>query len=236
MANRYQAPNTVIDAMEAGSVAFAALWRAWMAQFTQPQLLKLFDGYFGARLFHSSQMGGFANRKLRQPGPLVFIAVGLFNVAHARSLGIPAKRIEAVANLDLPEKLPDTLRSFWDLREPLTDGNGMVMGPAGLFEAFSGLRALSVTGERVIAPEQEAAACKALGRYLRLQLAANGLDWLTEMPRLRNQCSTLEPLLMGQQQPPDQVILQLPQLAALAQKTEDDLWAQIEHALALPTE
>lgn len=231
MAKRYLAPTPLIEAMEAGSAAFAALWRAWMSQFTQPQLLKLADAYLGDRLFHSSQMGGFANRKLRQPGPLVFIAVGYLNVAHGHSLGLPANRIDTVTDIGLPKKLPDTLRSLWDLREPLCDSHGIVMGPAGLFEAFSGLRALPVTGERLIAPEQEAAASQSLGRYLRMKLAANGVDWLSEMPQLRNHCSTLEPLLMGQTQPGDQIVLQLPQLALLVATSEEELWTQIESAL-----
>jgi hypothetical protein len=234
MARRYLAPNPLTDTMETGSAAFASLWRAWMSQFTQPQLMRISDAYLGDRLFHSSQMGGFATRKLRQPGPLVFLAVGYLNTAHGRSLGIPADRIETVPDIGLPDKLPDTLRSLWDLRDPLCDANGTVMGPTGLFEAFSGLRALSVSGDRVIAPENEAAASQAIGRILRLKLGANGIDWLSELPRLRTQCNSLEPLLMGKTCSGDQLVVQLPRLAAIAGTTEDDLWARIEESLAQP--
>jgi hypothetical protein len=231
MAKRYLAPTPLIEAMEAGSAAFAALWRAWMSQFTQPQLLKLSDAYLGDRLFHSSQMGGFSSRKLRQPGPLVFLAVGYLNVAHGHSLGLPANRIDTVTDIGLPKKLPDTLRSLWDLREPLCDANGIAMGPAGLFEAFSGVRALPVSGERLIEAEDEAAASQALGRYLRMKLAANGVDWLSEMPQLRSHCSSVEPLLMGKTHPGNNIVLQLPLLALLVGSSEEELWAQIESAL-----
>lgn len=232
VSQRYLVANPLLDAMEAGSAAFAARWRAWMSQFSQPQLLKLGDAYLGARLFHSSQMGGFSSRKLRQPGPLVFLAVGYLNVAHGHSLGIPAKRIEAVTDIGLPQKLPETLNALWEGREPLCDASGTVLGPTGLFEAFSGLRALSSAPERTIAPEDEDAACSALGKFLRLNLAARGIDWLSEIPTLRNSCSSIEPLLMGKAIPADRLLTQLPRLAAIAETTEEELWQVIETALA----
>jgi hypothetical protein len=224
--------NPVIQVLDTGSAAFATLWRAWLAQFTQPQLLKLSSAYLGANLFHSSQMGGFSSRKLRDPAPRVFLAVGFLNLAHARSLGYPTSSLEPVSDIGLPDKLPEALRAAWEGREPLLDADGMVMGPRGLFEAFTGLRALSVNDDRQIAPDDEKTASEALGRFLRLRLAANGVDWLTELPALRTSCPAIEELLMGRPVQGDRLIHQLPKLAALADTTDSALWDVIAGALA----
>jgi hypothetical protein len=224
--------SAIHQTLDAGSAAFAARWRAWMSQFTQPQLLKLGDAYLGARLFHSSQMGGFSRRTLRHPAPLVFLSVGYLNTAHGRSLGIPSKRIEAVPNIGLPEKLPATLHALWEGKEPLTDANDIVLGPTGLFEAFAGLRRLTTHSDRQIAPEEEQAASSAIGKILRLKLGTKGIDWISEMPALRNQCASIEPLLLGKAIPGDMLVTQLPRLAALAETTDEALWEEIEGALA----
>lgn len=223
--------NPVLQTLEQGSAAFAPVWRAWISQFTQPQLLKLSEEYLGARLFHSSQMGGFSTRRLRDPAPRVFLAVGCMNVAHAHSLGIPPDQIEEVPNVGLPKKLPDTLRAFWEGREPLRDGSGVVMGPTGLFEAFTGLRALAAKVDRQIPPECEAQVTAELGRYLRLRLPALGIDWLASLPELRMQCSIVEDLLMGRTVPSARLLGHLSKLAAIAEATEDDLWTRIAATL-----
>jgi hypothetical protein len=231
MALRNLPPSCLTDALDAGSAAFAARWRAWMGQFTQPQLLRISDAYLGARLFHSSQMGGFSSRKLRQPGPLVFCAVGYVNVAHARSIGIPAKRIDAVTDIGLPQKLPGALSKDWEDKYPLTDAKDIVMGPAGLFEAFCGFRPLIADDQWTLTLEQEPIASATLGKLLRMSLAAKGIDWLTEIPQLRSRSSVIEPLLLGKAVSGYELIQQLPQLAAIAGTTKEALWAQIESAL-----
>lgn len=219
--------NPVMQTLEQGSASFAPLWRAWVTQYTQPQLLKLAEQYLGARLFHSSQMGGFSSRKLRDPAPRVFLAVGYLNVAHAHSLGVIPNLIEEVVDIGLPKKLPDSLRDLWEGREPLRDASLVCLGPTGLFEAFTGLRALARREDRQIPPEQEAAACEALGRYLRLRLASLGIDWLQEMPALRTSCAVMEELLMGQTVRAERLTGQLVKIGAIAETTEDELWELI---------
>jgi hypothetical protein len=232
MAQRHLGPNPILDVMDTGSSAFSSRWRAWMSQWTQPQLLKLCDAYLGARLFHSSQMGGFSQQKLRQPGPLVFMAVGYLNLAHGHSLGLPEAQIEPTPDIGLPTKLPEALKHLWEAREPFSDASGVVLGPQGLFMAFSGLRALSAETGRHLAPSDEDAACQALGRWLRLRLASKGVDWLSELPTLRSACSSIEPLLMGKTVPADMVLMHLPRLAALADTSDAALWEVVEGALA----
>lgn len=218
--------------MDTGSAAFSAHWRMWLSQWTQPQLLRLTEEYLGARLFHSSQMGGFATRKLREPGPRVFLAVGYFNVAHGRSLDVAPDLIETVPDIGLPEKLPGTRRALWEGREPLRDASKLVLGPTGLFEAFTGLRDLSQVDHREIPPEYVPEACKALGRWLRLHLASQGIDWLTELPALRQSCDCIEALLMGQPVEPRRLLAQLNKLAALANTTDVQLWQVISSTFA----
>jgi hypothetical protein len=224
--------NPILQTMDQGSAAFAPVWRAWLSQFTQPQLLKLSEAYLQGRLFHSSQMGGFSTRKLRDPAPRVFLAVGYLNVAHAHSLGIAPDQIEEVADIGLPKKLPDALRGIWEAREPLSDASGVVMGPTALFEAFCGLRPLASRVDRHIPAEAEAAATEALGRYLRLRLPQLGIDWLSAMPQLRTSSMVIEDLLMGRRVVGDRLLGQLPKLAAIAETTEDDLWEVVAASIA----
>lgn len=216
--------NPLLQTMEAGSAAFAARWRAWVAQFTQPQLLNLSREYLGASLFHSSTMSGFASRKLRRPAPHTFLAIGYLNTAHARSLGVPEESIQEVVDIGLPKKLPDALKATWEGREPFSDASRLVLGPVGLFEAFTGLRPLSEAANRTIAPDDEQGVCDALGRYLRLQLSSLGVDWYSELPTIRSQSQATADLLMGTVVPGDRVLQHMSTMARIAETTEDELW------------
>lgn len=223
-----QTPNPITLRLLQGSTAFSAVWRYWRLQWTQPQLLKLSDAYLGFRGFHSSQMSGFANRTLRDPSPKAFMAIGYLNLAHARSLGYAPDLIEDVPDIGLPSKLPDTLRAIWEGREPLCDASGVVLGPTGLFQAFSGFRELSYVTDRHLAPEHAAKAIQALGRWLRLHLSTQGIDWLSELPALRAKSEVIEPLLMGHDVDPDRLLYRLPQIAELAHTTDAQLWSILQ--------
>lgn len=214
----------ISETLDTGSAAFASVWKRWVHQWTQPELLRLSEAYLGARFFHSSQMGGFERRSLREPGPRVFVAVGYLNLAHARTLGYREERLQPVKDIGLPQKLPGTLEALWAVREPLCDASGLVLGPSGLWEAFTGLRELPLGTERSLTPEQETPASLAVGKYLRLKLATEGIDWMTEMPALRDRCTCIEDLLLGQRVSAEVLLRSLPQLAGLARTTEEKLW------------
>lgn len=222
--------NVVLQTMDTGSENFASLWRGWLSQFTQPQLLKLSEAYLGARLFHSSQMGGFSTRKLRNPSPAVFMAVGYMNLAHAQSLGYAKAQMDSAPDIGLPAKLPDALKRFWEGREPLCDASGVAMGPTGLFEAFTGLRELPAAKGRSIAPEQEETVCRALGKHIRLHYAAQAFDWVSEMPSLRQQNACLEDLLMGKTISGDRLLSNLRTIAAITGIDEEELWMAAQGA------
>lgn len=220
----YTPDNPLQTRLDTGSEAFAAAWRRWVAQWTQPKLLRLAETYLGGRMFHSSQMTGFATRKLQNPAPKAFLAIGALNLAHGRSLGLPEAQLDPCPDLDIPKTLPGALRDSWDHREPLRDANGIVLGPTGLFEAFCGLRPLPPTPMRSIPPEAAASVCTAIGKHMRLVLAQQGTDWLTELPALSPVAPSIEPLLRSKEVSPERLLTDLPQIANLLRTNEDDLW------------
>lgn len=222
----------ISETLDTGSAAFASVWRQWRHQWTQPQLLKIAETYLGARFFHSSQMTGFEMRTLREPGPRVFLAVGYLNLAHGRSLGLPEERLQPSKDIGLSPKLPGVLKDFWGGRQPLCDANGIVLGPTGLFEAFTGLRELPQQMMRSIAPEHEQSASQALGKYLRIKLGSEGIDWMMDMAKLKSRCPCIEELLLNQTVPGDQLIASLHKLAGLADTTEEKLWNVITTSLS----
>lgn len=217
--------NPLLQTLDHGGAGFASLWRGYTCQWnSQPQFLKVVEAYCGVRFVHSSQIAGFATRKTTEPGPKFFLGLGVFNVAHARSLGYPDAKIDPVPDLGLPPKLPETLSHLWIGQEPLLDASGVAMGPSGLWEAFTGLRALGVNLNRSIPPERVEEALRDLGRHVRLLLGAKGVDWLSELPSLRERSDVLEDLLMGRPVQPDRLQLQLERIAQVVGTSEDDLW------------
>lgn len=230
----YTPDNPLQTLLDTGSEAFAATWRQWVNQWTQPKLLRIAETYLGGRMFHSSQMTGFATRKLQNPAPKAFLAIGALNVAHARSLGFPEDKIEPTPDLGLPKALPGSLRDLWDAREPLLDASGVAMGPTGLFEAFCGLRNLpEPLPVRELPQEAAQAASMALGGRLRLSLAQRGIDWVPELPQLAPIAPSIEPLLQGRVVPSDRLSQDLPRIAHLLQTTEDALWHELTTQVGL---
>lgn len=213
------------EAMALGRTRFSRWFGAYAQQSTQYKLLKALEAYYdGGRLFHSTQFSGLQNQSIREPSPKLFLALGYFNAAHARSLGWPEDRIEATTELGLPRLLPESARATWEAMEPLVDTEGVAVGPTGLFEAFSGLLELPVSGERSIPPEAEAAATKAVGHFMRLTLPQRGVDWFGDLPSLKQTVPCVEDVLLDRPVPGDRLIEALPQLALLAETTEETLW------------
>ena len=221
-------PNPITTTLDAGSAAFATFWRRWRHQWSQPQLLKIADAYIGARLFHSSQMGGFETRALQNPAPRVFFVVGYLNLAHARSLGIDEALLEKVPDIGLAPKLPDTLRDLWQGRQPLCTPSGEVLGPSGLFMAFCGLLELPGAAQRSVAPEHAVDASAIIGRFLRFTLPTKGIDWLADLSRIEAQCETAKELLLGHPVSAQRLEAAMPQIAEIAGVEEDVLWEQFQ--------
>ena len=199
-----------------GRQQWQATWRVWARQWSQPALIKLAAETLQCRALHSSQVAGFSNGTLRDPSPKLLLAIGELNLAIARSHG----------ERGLPEgpRCPGAVERFWKDKRWLVNGDGSPMGPTDVFAACAGLVDLGVDAERLLPTGSEVAVAKSTGKFLRLALAKRGIDWMEELPELRRECPSLEPLLMGKPVSGDQLVDELPALAATADVTVDELW------------
>lgn len=220
---RYVDPN---DRLDAGRAALTTVCRRFFRQrgMTQPKWIRLASAMFpGPQHLHSSQIGGLSTGKLKDPTPKCLLVIGELNLALAATVGIGA--------VDAP-RFPEDLRRFWEGLEPMCDPTGRPLGPLDLFRVITGDLDLGLDTSHVIPLDAEPSASAALGRHLRLGLAALGRDFLTELPALRAECPVIEPLLMGKPVPGDSLVAALPELAAIARTTPTDLWAVVADALA----
>ena len=102
--------------------------------------------------------------------------------------------------------------------------SGLVLGPREIFEAMTGLLDLGIDSKRFIPPDSASKVAKALGRHLRRTLTTNDVDWLTELPELREVSPEIEPLLMGQPIKGDAIVAALPTIATAANLDAEALW------------
>ena len=226
----YEDPN---DTIERGRLQLQLLWRRCSRQLgmTQPKWIKLAASVLpGSQHLHSSQIGGLATGRMKDPSPKCLLVLGLLNAS------VAASALRADGSRKYPDVVapafPESLRSIWEHLEPMCDAYGHPLGPQELFLVATGLHDLHLDTTRTITPEQEDAASAALGRHLRLGLAALGRDFLSEMPELRSAAPSMEPLLMGHTVPGDTLIADLPALAAAIHATDEDLWIHLVDALA----
>jgi hypothetical protein len=222
----------ILFTMDQGVAQFAAVWRAFSSQWTQPQILKMWAEYLGTRALHSSQIDSLKRQQLSEPGPKMFLAIGYVNCALARSNNHPEHLIEKVADIGYAPTLPGTLQHLWLHRKPLLDAQGVAMGPTGVFEAFCGLRDLPSSNRPSLTGTEAEIACRAIGSYLRMQLPKLGIDWYSQLPELSKQCPTVHPLLMGDLINGDRLAQDLPDLALLSGTSTESLWGTIENAIA----
>lgn len=225
----YPNPN---DTIPAGRKELAVITRRFFSQAKQPKWLKLSQSlYLEPEMhLHSSQISGFANGKLKDPSPKAFVALGHLNLSLVASLR-GSFTYEGIG--DVP-KLPEDLRYIWGGMTPMVDPEGQPLGPVELFEINCGFLKLGLVEGRTIPTEHEAAAAKAVGKALRLGLAAQGRDFLEELPALRAGSNLIEPLLMGKTVPGVQLVDQLAALADAAGVDEDELWLAAQATWAEP--
>jgi hypothetical protein len=210
-------PRSIDETIAFGRQQWQATWRVWARQWSQPALIKIAAETLKCRAIHSSQVAGFSNGSLRDPSPKLLLAIGELNLAMARSQGI--------TGLGDGPTCPGTLERSWKDKVLLRNPDGAPMGPLDVVAACMGLVDLQVDTEHHIPTSHEAAAAKATGKYLRLSLAKQGIDWMDEMPELRRRCPSLEALLMGHTVSGDQLVAELPALAAATSVTADELWS-----------
>ena len=224
----YEDPN---ESIERGRRQLQMIWRRFSRQLgmTQPKWIRLAASVLpGAQHLHSSQIGGLATGKLREPAPKCLLVIGQLNMSVAAS-ALRADGTRAYPDVTAP-RFPEDMRSIYEHLPPMLDRYGAPLAPQEIFLVATGLIDLGLDSTRDIPPHHEAAASAALGRHVRLALAALGHDFLSELPQLREAAPSVEPLLMGRTVPGDTLLADLPALAALIRTTDDDLWSVVADA------
>ena len=152
--------------------------------------------------------------------PKLMLAIGHLNLAIAKANG---------EDVQSPYKCPQTLSELWQGKTWLKDAQGAALGPEGVFQAITGLIDLGIDTDRVITVQDEAEVCNALGKFLRMELAKNEVDWMGELFELRDSygITCLEDLLMRSKTPTPGTTLieELPKMAELVGVSEEEIWA-----------
>ena len=232
-ATAYPDPNDLIDA---GRRQLQVAWRRCSRQgtMTQPKWIKLAAALFpGPQHLHSSQIGGLASGKLKDPSPKCLLVIGMVNASLAASQRDTAGN-RLYPNVTAPA-FPDNLKHLWGGLTPMLDASGQPLGPTELFEVATGIRDLGLDTSRNIPTDAEPLASATVGRHLRMALASLGHDFLSELPTLKEACPSMEPLLMGRTVAADTLLADLSALGATINETDADLWALISEALPTPT-
>ena len=205
----------VDDALAFGRMQWSALCVPFFRQWSQPQIIKLAEMILGLKAIHSSQVHGSVTGKLRDYSPKVIVALGEVNLAIAAANG---------ADVEARYKVPQTMPELWEGKNYMKDASGAPLGPAGVFEAITGIIDLGIQMDRQIAPEVEEEVAKQLGKFLRLELAKNGVDYIGDMTDLRSQCPCIEDLIYGKKVQGSVINTELDKLAALVEMSGDEVW------------
>lgn len=206
----------VDDALLFGRQQWQALWAGFAAQYSQPQLIKLAELTLGSKAIHSSQIHGWSSGKLRDPSPKLMMAMGELNLSIAKANGV---------ELTCRYSCPEAHEKLWRDKSWLKDAQGAPLGPEGVFMAIAGLIDLNVMTDRFISSDHDEAVSKALGKYLRVELAKQEIDWMDDIVELRQQSTCLEDLLYGKKVKGAIILEQLDSLAGVIGKDADQLWA-----------
>lgn len=115
-ASTYPNPNESIDH---GRRQLQLLWRRFSRQLgmTQPKWIRLAASVMpGPQHLHSSQIGGLATGKLREPAPKCLLVIGQLNLSVAAS-ALRADGQRAYPDVNAP-RFPDEMRSIWEHLTP----------------------------------------------------------------------------------------------------------------------
>jgi hypothetical protein len=199
-----------------GRQQWQSLWAGFAAQFSQPALIKLAELTLGSKAIHSSQIHGWSSGKLRDPSPKLMMALGELNLAIAKANGV---------KLTSRYTCPEAHSKLWEGKTWLKDAQGAALGPAEVFQAIAGLIDLQVMSDRFISSDVESHVSKALGKYLRVELAKQEIDWMDDIADLRQQSTCIEDLLYGKKVKGAIILEQLSKLAGVIGKDADQLWS-----------
>ena len=144
------------------------------------------------------------------------MAMGELNLAIAKANGV---------ELTSRYTCPEAHAKLWEGKTWLKDAQGAPLGPAEVFQAIAGLIDLQVMSDRFISSDHDEAVSKALGKYLRVELAKQEIDWMDDIVDLRQQSTCIEDLLYGKKVKGAIILEQLDSLAGVIGKDADQLWA-----------
>ena len=199
-----------------GRKQFSLSFRVFSKQYSQPELIKLSHAVLDTNALHSSQIAGFQRDTLRDPSPKCLFGFGLTNVAIARSQGIKG--------LPKGKKLPANLEHLWKDKQYMRNADGTPMGPLDMFSAFAGLTDLGISTAKNIPVRKEKAVAKALGKYMRINLAKLDIDYVSEITALKKKSKTIEALVNNKPVSGAAIVQDLLNLAKLIEQGEEDVW------------
>lgn len=197
-------PGPVSQQCTYGREQFRRICRPFFRQWTQPQFMKLAEAALQDRVIHSSQITGFSTGTLCDPAPKVLWALGRFNELLGEG------------------SLPGSLRDLWAHRRAM-EHEGAALGPAEVFLAFTGGLDLHLPEVLEIPLDQEEEVSKVFGKWLRLQLASAGVDFVVEDRARLERTPSFKALIAGKPISGDQLVTDLPSIAAELHQLPTDL-------------
>ena len=190
--------------------------RVFLKQWSQPEFILIGKKVLGTAAIHSSQIAGFINDTLRDPSPKFLHALGLTNVAIARTQG--------VKGLPKGQRVPTEIAHLIKEKQYMRNADGTPMDSVDLFKVFTGQVDIGITSAKAIPVRKEKAVAKALGKYMRLALAKLDIDYYTDMADLKKKSKTIEKLVTNKPVSGVSIVQDLPNLARLIEQAEEDVW------------
>tara|TARA_B100000965_G_scaffold227590_1_gene190489 strand:- start:146 stop:895 length:750 start_codon:yes stop_codon:yes gene_type:complete len=208
-----------------GRDTWRRIFDRWSSQWSQPKLITLTRETLGQKnALHSSQIAGFqANWRvspaLNDPAPKVFIVLGLFNLALAKSQGFP----------DLPEDVstcPQKISDLWKEKKYLMNLDGTPMSSQDIWNTFAGFVDFGVPEAKKIPIEYEQDVSNVLGAYLRKKFAEKKIDFLDpqEFLKLTKQSELIPEMILNRRVAGEDLIKGLDRIGSSVNESGDDLW------------
>lgn len=174
-----------------GADHWSMVFRQWIRQWTQSQVLKLAEEIFeGPRPIHSSQLTNWRLGRLLEPAPKVVFAIGRFNQAVALSNGASITSNSQQPDSCAVVRFAGNSRRHWENKRWLTYA-GQPVGPVEVFLALCGQIQIDSLSPVVITAEEAPALTHQLANLARMQLAAAGRDWYAELEQFPTDVRTL---------------------------------------------
>lgn len=153
-------PSRLQQQLDSGRDAFAHLLRTWHQRNGWPHtMVPRLGQHMQLGRVHASQISMLKNRKLANPGPEVFLAIG--GVNRWLRTWSPSRQLRDLPPANCPEA--ELLQRYPPVA--LLDGAGQPLGPGQLLEIFTGLVTLPPAFDLRIGEQEASVLCGALGDW-----------------------------------------------------------------------